>query len=97
MWWIIGSVVLVVIVAMFVNEFRKSLKDPDVIEASNLQMPINHYKIYKKILEEQQECIRNHKHIPDRTNEIPNMNEFRRYGDYQLKKSVESSTDDMFK
>lgn len=61
--------------------------DPDIKEASILNINIKHYKIYKKIFDEQVECHEKGIMPPDRMNEIPNMNEWRRYGEYQMEKS----------
>lgn len=83
-YFIIGVVAL-----FFLYNFVKNLSDPDVKEASNLRMSINHYRIYKKIFEEQMECHKKGIMPPDRTSKIPNMNEWRRYGEYRMKKSSE--------
>ncbi|WP_099465606.1 hypothetical protein [Parabacteroides provencensis] len=87
--------VIAVVVLFFIYNFIKSLSDPAVKEASDLRMSINHYRIYKKIFDEQMECHKNGITPPNRTNEIPNMNEWRRYGEYQLLKSRKSMEDSL--
>ena len=80
--------IIVGIVALyFIYNFIKNLSDPDVKEASDLRMSINHYRIYKEIFEEQMEYHRKGIMPPDRSNKTPNMNEWRRYGEYQELKS----------
>lgn len=72
-----------------------ALKDEDVKEASQLRMNVRRYKLYKEIYEEQMECHRQGKKIPNRMDEIPNMNEWRRFGEYQLEKAHKSMMDEL--
>lgn len=78
------------LIALFlIYNFVKSLSDPDVKEASSLMMSVKHYRIYKEIFDEQIEYHKKGKMPPDRTNKIPNMNEWRRYGEYRMQKMEE--------
>lgn len=65
----------------------KEASDPEVQEADILKISLKNYRIYKEIFDEQIECHKKAIAPPDRTNEIPNMNEWRKYGEYQMKKS----------
>lgn len=67
----------------------KAIKDPDVQAASKLGMDIRRFHKYQEIFDEQCECHRNGTPIPDRTAEIPNMNEWYRYGEWRLEKDKE--------
>lgn len=86
----IGIYFVIGLIALFlIYNFVKILLDPDVKEASNLMMSIKHYRIYKEIYDEQIEYHKKGIMPPDRTNKIPNMNEWRRYGEYRLQKQKE--------
>jgi pimeloyl-CoA synthetase len=78
---------------MFVWNFIKSLKDPDVLEASKLHIDIRHYKKYKEIENEIQQLYKENglgedseKKAFEILKKAPNLNEWRRYSDYQFKK-----------
>jgi len=93
---IIGLIILIAISAIYwVYGTIKAVKDPDIQEASKLMMSIKHYRIYKEIYEEQTKCYDNNTPFIDRTNEIPNMNEWRRYCEYQVKKISEKWMSDL--
>lgn len=88
LYFVIGAAIL-----FFIYNFIKSLSDPDVREASDLKMNVNHYRKYKEIYDEQTRCHAKNATPPNRMSEIPNMNEWRRYGEYRWKKSSEELYD----
>lgn len=63
----------------------KAFKDPDVQEASKLRMSVKNFRKYREIYDEQIACYKSGKTPPDRTDEIKNFNDWRRYGDYRQK------------
>lgn len=90
--------VVIFIVVLWVRETAKAAKDPDVIEASELRIPIYRYRkykeawdkilvIYEKYGTDSQKSV---KLVSEIVSGLPNMNEWRRYGDAQLKKSMKS-------
>lgn len=79
----------------FIGSFASALKDEDVKEASQLRMNIKRYKVYKEIYEEQMECLRHNREMPDRMDEIPNMNEWRRFGEFQSEKAHKAMMDEL--
>ncbi len=84
------SILAVLFFIYWIYGFVKALKDPDVQEASKLHMSVKRYRIYKEIFEEQTKCYDEGLPVPNRMNDIPNMNEWRRYGEYQIQKQSES-------
>lgn len=78
---------LTAISILFGMDDKDIILDEDAKDASQLGMSVKRYKLYKEIFDEQMECHRLGKAIPDRTDEIPNMNEWRKYGDHQLAKT----------
>lgn len=94
---IIGGVigVMVGLIYLWVKGFIKALKDPDVHEASKLRMSVSHYKRYKE-MSEQIQCIYREEGVnyksDEKVNDIimqaPNMNEWRRFSEYDWEKSA---------
>lgn len=76
--------IAVIIFVIGVIKSRGTSEDKKV--ARSLGMSLRNYKIYERIFDEQMRCLNKGVKIPDRLSEIPNMNEWRRYGDYMLKK-----------
>lgn len=91
----ITIILLLIIGVVFIRWYLKALKDPDVIEASNLHMSVSRYRLYKDIYDEQVQCFKVGKNPPER--EIPNMNEWRKYGEYMQKKSHDKMRDSIDK
>ena len=77
--------ICVIILCVYLSTNNNSSSEDEKV-ARSLGMSLRNYKIYERIFEEQMRCLDNGVKIPDRLNEIPNMNEWRRYGEYMLKK-----------
>lgn len=81
----------------------KSLKDPDVIEATKIGLTIKRYYIYKKIWDEILQIYREDG-INDKTNfkidkliaQVPNINEWRKFSNYQEEKYRKDSMENLF-
>lgn len=82
-------------------ETKKAAKDPDVIEASELMIPIWRYKKYKDAWDKIQEIYKefgvdsqiSNNMANEIISKLPNLNEWRRYSDKQFKKSMKSFHD----
>lgn len=86
---IIVIVVIVVIAALAL--FIYSSWDKDAIPedrevAKKLGLTTKRARLYREIFDEQLDCYSRGVEPPDRTNEIPNMNEWRLYGKYRESK-----------
>lgn len=64
-----------------IYRWLKSKMDPDIKAASSIRMSVENYRKYREIYDEQVMCHKMGKTPPDRTAEITNMNEWRRYCD----------------
>lgn len=90
-WWIIETI--------------KAIKDPDVQAASNLRMSISRYRLYKRLWDEYQEYMKVHginsKESEEKFKEIfkqvPNPNEWRRFGQYMEEKQMKEMMDEFQK
>ena len=86
---------------LFIYGYFKALKDPDVKEASKLGMMVTHYRKYveadKKIQEIYDQYGSSSLKAQHLINEIicqlPNMNEWRRFSDYQFEKIKQEMND----
>lgn len=93
--------VVIFIVVLWVRETAKAAKDPDVIEASELRIPIHRYRKYKEawdkilVIYEKYgtDSPKSDKLVFEIVSGLPNMNEWRRYGDKQLKKTSNKFND----
>lgn len=93
---IILSAILVFLV-MFINGYIKAMHDPDVIKANELGMLITHYKKYKEADAKIMELYREYgtdsefanKEVTKIINALPNMNEWRRFEEDQMKQQHE--------
>lgn len=93
--------VVVFITILWLKEASKAAKDPDVIEASELGIPIWRYRKYQEAWDKIQAIYKAYgtdsqmsiKMVNEIINKLPNLNEWRRYGDKQLKKSMKSFSD----
>jgi hypothetical protein len=88
--------ICVIILAVYLSTSSNRTNDDEKI-ARSLGMSLRNYKIYEGIFEEQMQCLDKGCKIPDRLNEIPNMNEWKRYGDYRLKKQHEDMMSELDK
>lgn len=86
-----------IVLCLLIKSIFMAMRDEDVKEASELRMTVMRYRLYKEIFEEQMECQRQGKDIPDRMHEIPNMNEWRRFCESQLAKQHKSMMDELDK
>lgn len=86
----VGAFILI----YWLYSFIKATKDPEVLEASDLRITITRYRKYKEANKKIQEIYRTHGTNSDHANKevdriisgLPNMNEWRRFMDYQLRK-----------
>lgn len=93
--------VVIFIVVLWIRETAKAAKDPDVIEASELRIPIYRYRKYQEAWDKIQAIYKAYgtdsqmsiKMVNEIIESLPNLNEWRRYGDAQLKKSMKSFSD----
>ena len=93
--------VVVFVVILWLRETAKAAKDPDVIEASELGIPIWRYRKYQEAWDKIQDIYEKYgintptssKMASEIISKLPNLNEWRRYGDKQLKKSMKSFSD----
>lgn len=81
-------------VVVFIYNFFKASKDPDVKAASALHMTIGRYNLYKELFEKHQAAMSKYGiHSKEATEmfikeinpRIPNPNEWRRFCEYQTK------------
>jgi len=90
--WIISFIALSFILHWLYYTI-KATKDPDVIAATKLDMLITHYNKYKKIQAQLEELynrgITEGDEIKELMKQIPNMNEWYRFCDYQYKLSCD--------
>ena len=92
--WLGFAFVGAFIFAYWLYCFIKATKDPEVLEASDLRMTITRYRKYKEANNRIQEIYRTHGTNSAQANKevdliisgLPNMNEWRRFMDYQLRK-----------
>lgn len=84
----IPVLVMYIVYGGFIATFKpiyrwlKAKMDPDTKAASSLRMNVENYRKYREIYDEQMMCHRMGKTPPDRTAEISNMNEWRKYCDF---------------
>lgn len=95
-WQLIVCGFIATIIIMSFNLFIhtiKAIKDPDVIAASELGMSIRHYNKYKEIQNRLKELyekgITEGGEIKTLMKQIPNMNEWYRFSEYQYQLSCE--------
>ena len=97
--WLGFAFVGALIFAYWLYCFIKATKDPEVIEASDLRMTITRYRKYKEAKNRIQEIYRTHgvnspqanEYVDRIISELPNMNEWRKFMDYQLKKKQDET------
>lgn len=90
--------VVVVIVFLWAKEAKKAAQDPNVIEASELGIPILRYRKYQEAWDKIQKIYeaygidsqKSYNMVNEIISKLPNMNEWRRYGDKQLSKTKKS-------
>lgn len=90
------SALLVYVLLSITTNIVKSLKAPEVQEASELRMTITRYKKYKQMWNEIQTIYseeginsKTERKVYDIIKQAPDMNEWRRFGDYQEKEGKE--------
>lgn len=90
--------VVVFVVILWLRETLKAAKDPDVIEASELGIPIWRYRKYQEAWDKIQDIYEKYgintptssKMASEIISKLPNLNEWRRYGDKQCSKSFKT-------
>ncbi len=97
--------VTIYFVIYWIQESIKAAKDPDVQAASNLRMSITRFRLYQRLWDEYQEYMKVHG-INSRESEekfkeifkqIPNTNEWSRFGQYMEKKQREEMLNEIDK
>lgn len=89
----------------WIQESIKAVKDPDVQTAADLRMSISRFRLYKRLWYEYQEYMEVHGTNSKESNEkfkeifkqIPNPNEWRRFGDYMVEKQHEDMMNEIYK
>lgn len=85
--FLIIVVVVIAIIALFIySSWDKDAIPEDREAAKKLGLTTKRARLYREIFDEQVECYSRGVEPPDRTSEIPNMNEWRRYGKYRESK-----------
>lgn len=101
---ICGLVAVVVgLFCMWIYQTIKASKDPDVKEASTLRIPIARYRKYQEAEKKIQETYakfgtssnKANKIVSEIISSLPNMNEWRRYSDFQEKKARNKTMDEI--
>ncbi len=96
--------VIIYFVIYWIQESIKSTKDPDMQAASNLKMSITRFRLYQRLWNEHQEYMKVHG-INSRESEekfkeifkqIPNQNEWKRFGQYMEKKQREEMLNEIY-
>ena len=90
---------------MFIPYYIKAFKDPDVQTASNLRMSITRYNLYKQLWNEYQKFMEEHgvnsnesyEKSKEIIKQIPNLNEWRRFGNYMIEKEQKARMDELYK
>jgi len=72
-----------VILALFFMKRDKQATEEDIKAAKKVGISTRRARLYREIFDEQLACYDRGEEPPDRTGEIPNMNEWRRYGQYR--------------
>lgn len=96
--------VIINFVIYWIQESIKAVKDPDVQAASDLRMSISRFRLYKRLWDEYQEYMEVHGTNSKESNEkfkeifkqIPNPNEWRRFGDYMVAKQQEEMMNEIY-
>lgn len=86
---------LVYVIFVFVINYIKAFKDPDVRTASSLGMSVNRYRWYRECYDKWQDSMTKYgtnskeadKVFDEFFPKIKNMNEWRRYQDYRFKET----------
>ena len=72
-----------VLVLLIFLAWDKDATPEDREAAKKLGLTTKRARLFREIFDEQVDCYRRGVEPPDRTNEIPNLNEWRRYGKYR--------------
>lgn len=83
--------VLVIAILVYVFTNNNAGNSEDDREARRIGISVANYKKYREIFDEQLSCHEKGIPCPDRTGDIPNMNEWRLYGEYRVNKYREES------
>lgn len=93
--------VVLFVVILWIKETKKAAKDPDVIEASELGIPIWRYRKYQEAWDKIQSIYNSYgvnnqisqKMAGEIIGKLPNMNEWRRFGARQRQKTTQRMYD----
>lgn len=99
-----GIGILTIILVIWLINFFKALKDPNVKAASDLRMSIRNYNLYKKIFDEHWACMQKYgadsieakRLFAQLFKEVKNPNEWRRYERWRLEQMPFQSIDQDF-
>jgi len=96
--WIIILLIVLAAIAVFVfSSWDKEATPEDREAAKKLGLTTKRARLYREIFDEQLACYDRGVEPPDRTKEIPNMNEWRRYGKYRESESSVRSMYEKYK
>lgn len=80
--YLVIAIVVIVLILFFVGRDKQATEE-DFKAAKKLGISTRRARLYREIFDEQLACYDRGEEPPDRTSEIPNMNEWRRYGEYR--------------
>ena len=80
--YLVIAIVLVVLALFFMGRDKHATEE-DIKAAKKLGITTKRARLYREIFDEQLACYDRGEVPPDRTGEISNMNEWRRYGQYR--------------
>lgn len=92
---------VIIVIAFFLIATLKGLKDPDVIVANKLKIPILRYRKYKEWYDEHQRLMGQYGVESKEANEyfdsfiqqVKYKNEWRRYQDYRYQENIDEMND----
>lgn len=95
------SIIAAIAIFIFIRSFIKSLKDPDIRNASNLRMSVNNYRKYKEWFDKHQELMdkygtdskQAYEYFNSFFQKIKNKNEWRRYQDFRFEETRKKRMD----
>lgn len=93
--------VAAVVILLWIRETKKAAQDPDIKEASELGIVIYRYRKYKEAWDKIQSIYRTYgidnpvsnKMVNEIIEKLPNMNEWRRFGEKQRQKQTQRMYD----
>lgn len=94
--YLVIAIVVIVLVLFFMGRDKQAAEE-DFKAAKKLGISTRRARLYREIFDEQLACYDRGEEPPDRTGEIPNMNEWMRYGQYRESEVSMRSTYEKFR